>query len=43
MGLHQDRDEQDFDAPVVSVSLGDACLFRVGGATRDDKTAVVPA
>ncbi len=31
MGLHQDRDEQDFDAPVVSVSLGDACLFRVGG------------
>ena len=31
MGLHQDRDEQDFDAPVVSISLGDTCLFRVGG------------
>lgn len=38
MGLHQDRDEQDFDAPVLSVSLGDACLFRVGGTRREDKT-----
>jgi DNA oxidative demethylase len=38
MGLHQDRDEADFDAPVLSVSLGDACLFRVGGLKRDDKT-----
>ena len=38
MGLHQDRDEQDFDAPVLSVSLGDACLFRVGGTGRADKT-----
>ena len=38
MGLHQDRDEQDFDAPVLSVSLGDACLFRVGGVKREDKT-----
>jgi len=38
MGLHQDRDEQDFDAPVVSISLGDACLFRVGGLKRDDPT-----
>jgi DNA oxidative demethylase len=38
MGLHQDRDEQDFDAPVLSVSLGDSCLFRVGGAKRGDKT-----
>jgi DNA oxidative demethylase len=36
MGLHQDRDEQDFDAPVVSLSLGDACLFRVGGLKRAD-------
>jgi len=34
MGLHQDRDEVDFDAPVVSISLGDACLFRVGGHNR---------
>jgi alkylated DNA repair protein (DNA oxidative demethylase) len=41
MGLHQDRDEQDFDAPVVSISLGDACLFRVGGTTRDAPTKSV--
>jgi DNA oxidative demethylase len=38
MGLHQDRDEMDFGAPVLSVSLGDACLFRVGGTQRADKT-----
>ena len=38
MGLHQDRDEQDFDAPVLSVSLGDTALFRVGGATRKGPT-----
>ncbi len=38
MGLHQDRDEADFDAPVVSVSLGDSCLFRIGGAKRGDST-----
>ena len=34
MGLHQDRDEQDFDAPVVSLSLGESCLFRIGGVER---------
>ena len=38
MGLHQDRDEADFDAPVVSVSLGDSCLFRVGGVKRNEPT-----
>jgi alkylated DNA repair protein (DNA oxidative demethylase) len=38
MGLHQDRDEHDFDAPVVSLSLGDSCLFRVGGRKRGDPT-----
>jgi alkylated DNA repair protein (DNA oxidative demethylase) len=38
MGQHQDRDEQDLSAPVLSVSLGDACLFRVGGTKRGDKT-----
>ncbi|MDG4891010.1 alpha-ketoglutarate-dependent dioxygenase AlkB [Mesorhizobium sp. M1A.F.Ca.IN.022.07.1.1] len=38
MGLHQDRDEQDFAAPVVSVSLGDDCLFRVGHTTREGGT-----
>ena len=38
MGLHQDRDEADFDAPVISISLGDACLFRVGGHNRGTPT-----
>jgi alkylated DNA repair protein (DNA oxidative demethylase) len=38
MGLHQDRDEEDFDAPVVSFSLGDDCRFRVGGTTRGGPT-----
>ncbi|MDF1600760.1 alpha-ketoglutarate-dependent dioxygenase AlkB [Mesorhizobium sp. YIM 152430] len=38
MGLHQDRDEQEFGAPVVSVSLGDDCLFRIGGTERSDAT-----
>jgi DNA oxidative demethylase len=38
MGLHQDRDEADFAAPVVSLSLGDSCLFRVGGSNRSDPT-----
>ncbi|WP_439626224.1 alpha-ketoglutarate-dependent dioxygenase AlkB family protein [Shinella sp.] len=38
MGLHQDRDESEFGAPVVSVSLGDQCLFRVGGVSRGDPT-----
>jgi len=38
MGLHQDRDEVDFAAPVVSLSLGDTCLFRIGGHQRSDPT-----
>jgi alkylated DNA repair protein (DNA oxidative demethylase) len=41
MGLHQDRDEADFAAPVVSLSLGDSCLFRVGGSKRSDPTRSV--
>lgn len=41
MGLHQDRDEQEYSAPVVSVSLGDTCLFRVGGTTRGERTVSV--
>jgi alkylated DNA repair protein (DNA oxidative demethylase) len=41
MGLHQDRDEKDLSAPVVSVSLGDDCLFRVGGTKRSDATVSV--
>jgi DNA oxidative demethylase len=38
MGLHQDRDEADFAAPVLSVSLGDSAIFRVGGLARKDPT-----
>jgi len=38
MGMHQDCDEQNFEAPVVSISLGDDCLFRVGGTKRGGKT-----
>jgi alkylated DNA repair protein (DNA oxidative demethylase) len=38
MGLHQDRDEKDFSVPVLSLSLGDTCLFRVGGTRRGDPT-----
>lgn len=38
MGLHQDKDEQDLKAPVVSISLGNSCLFRIGGTARNDRT-----
>jgi len=38
MGLHQDKDEQDLNAPVLSISLGNTCLFRVGGLNRNDRT-----
>jgi DNA oxidative demethylase len=38
MGLHQDKDEQDLKAPVVSISLGNSCLFRIGGTSRNDRT-----
>lgn len=38
MGMHQDRDEADFACPVVSISLGDSALFRVGNHTRGGKT-----
>ncbi|MEO1797183.1 MAG: alpha-ketoglutarate-dependent dioxygenase AlkB [Pseudomonadota bacterium] len=41
MGLHQDRDEGDFSWPVVSVSLGDEALFRMGNTTRGGKTESV--
>ncbi len=41
MGLHQDKDESDFDAPVVSISLGDDCLFRVGETVRSGRTTSI--
>lgn len=36
MGLHQDRDEADLTYPVLSVSLGDTAVFRIGGRKRTD-------
>jgi alkylated DNA repair protein (DNA oxidative demethylase) len=38
MGLHQDRDEAELAAPIVSVSLGDNAVFRIGGASRGGPT-----
>jgi DNA oxidative demethylase len=41
MGLHQDKDEEDFAAPVVSISLGDTAIFRFGGKERGGKTSTL--
>ncbi len=41
MGLHQDKDEEDFSAPVVSISLGDTAVFRFGGNERGGKTSTL--
>jgi alkylated DNA repair protein (DNA oxidative demethylase) len=41
MGLHRDADEADFTWPVLSISLGDPGLFRVGGLERGDPTRSV--
>ena len=38
MGLHQDRDEAALDVPVVSLSLGDEAVFRIGGTRRKGAT-----
>jgi DNA oxidative demethylase len=37
LSLHQDRNERDFDAPIVSVSLGLPAVFQFGGAQRSDR------
>ncbi len=42
LSLHQDKDEQDLDAPIVSVSLGMPAVFLFGGLRRDDATAKIP-
>jgi alkylated DNA repair protein (DNA oxidative demethylase) len=42
LSLHQDRDERDYDAPIVSVSLGMRATFLFGGHARTDPTAKVP-
>ncbi|MEP2029322.1 MAG: alpha-ketoglutarate-dependent dioxygenase AlkB [Paracoccaceae bacterium] len=41
LGMHQDKDEADFHWPVVSISLGDDALFRIGQQTRGGKTESV--
>jgi DNA oxidative demethylase len=42
MGLHQDRDERALDVPVLSISLGDAARFRLGGVARNAPTRAFP-
>ena len=37
MGLHQDKDEADFNQPIVSVSLGISAIFLFGGLKRSDR------
>lgn len=41
MGLHRDEDEEDFSAPVLSISLGDTAIFRLGGAERSSGTRAI--
>jgi len=41
MGLHRDADEADFGWPVLSISLGDPAVFRIGGLARSDPTTSV--
>jgi alkylated DNA repair protein (DNA oxidative demethylase) len=42
MSLHQDRDERDLSAPIVSVSLGLPAVFLWGGLKRKDPTRRIP-
>jgi len=42
LSLHQDRNERDYGAPIVSVSLGMPALFLFGGDARGDRPARVP-
>ncbi|MBW0149208.1 DNA oxidative demethylase AlkB [Marinobacter arenosus] len=42
MGLHQDKDESDFDQPIVSVSLGLPQVFQFGGLKRSDRPVKIP-
>jgi alkylated DNA repair protein (DNA oxidative demethylase) len=39
--LHQDKNEKDFDAPIVSVSYGMTATFLFGGLRRADRTAKI--
>ncbi|MEX0606238.1 MAG: DNA oxidative demethylase AlkB [Marinobacter sp.] len=42
MSLHQDKNEEDYSAPIVSVSLGLPMVFQFGGMARNDKPARLP-
>ena len=42
LSLHQDKDEQDFSAPIVSVSLGMTATFLFGGHKRTERCLKVP-
>lgn len=42
LGVHQDRDEQDFSQPIVSVSIGASATFQVGGLKRTEPLRPVP-
>lgn len=42
MSLHQDKNEVDYSAPIVSVSLGVSAVFQLGGMQRSDKTSRIP-
>ncbi|WP_407309183.1 DNA oxidative demethylase AlkB [Pseudomonas sp. nanlin1] len=42
MSLHQDKNERDYAAPIVSISLGLPALFQLGGAQRSDPSLKVP-
>jgi alkylated DNA repair protein (DNA oxidative demethylase) len=42
LSLHQDKNERDYDAPIVSVSLGMSAVFLFGGHERGDRAAKVP-
>ena len=42
LSLHQDRDERDFGAPIISISLGLPAIFLWGGIQRADRTRTIP-
>ena len=42
LSLHQDKDERDFEAPIVSVSLGMTATFLFGGFERAERTTTIP-
>ena len=41
MGLHVDADEEEMDAPILSISLGCDAAFRIGGPRRGDRTTTI--